>query len=99
MASQDEKQQKMFSMIELWKASGESQQAFCKGQGMAYSGFHYWLKRYRAVQVNDKPSDFVKLNFPVRDGGSPVAELVMPDGRLLRFYQGVDASLLRALLI
>ncbi len=88
----------MFSTIELWKSSGESQQAFCKAQGLAYSGFHYWLKRYRAVRFNDEHSDFIKVNLPKTDMGSPVAELVMPDGRRLRLYQAVDASLLRSLL-
>lgn len=99
MASREEKQQEMFSMIELWKSSGESQQAFCKLQGLAYSGFHYWLKRYRAAESGTRPSDFIKVSHPITGNSSPFAELIMPDGRRLRLYQEVDVSLLRVLLV
>ena len=47
MTTKLEKQQAMFSMIETWKSSGQSQQAFCKAQSQAYSVFHYWYKKYR----------------------------------------------------
>lgn len=89
----------MFSMIESWKASGESQHAFCKARGMAYSGFHYWMKKYREETSIPSSADFIKVNLPESHSHLPVAELVMPDGKLLRFYQAVDASLLRALLV
>ncbi len=85
-------------MIESWKASGESQHAFCKTRGMAYSGFHYWMKKYRQETSTASSEDFIKVNLPETHRHFPVAELVMADGKLLRFYQWVDASLLRALL-
>ncbi|MEO8474492.1 MAG: hypothetical protein ABI477_19980 [Chryseolinea sp.] len=99
MPSREEKRKEMFSMIESWKASGESQHAFCKARGTVYSGFHYWMKKYREQMSTPSPSDFIKLNLPDTHKLLPVAELVMPDGKLLRFYQAVDASLLRALLV
>ena len=99
MATKSEKQQSMFSMIEMWKSSGQSQQEFCKAQGQAYSVFHYWFKKYR--QVHDPArisSAFVPVQIQSAGLGSPVAELIFPDGKRLNFYQTVEVSILRALL-
>lgn len=98
MTTNAEKRQKMFSMIETWQDSGESQQMFCKSQGMAYSAFHYWYKKYRAVHNTNEPPDFVAVQIKRPLSSSPVAELVLPDGRRLNFYQAVEASFLRTLL-
>lgn len=39
-------QQLMFSLIEIWKGSGQSQINFCKEKNIAYHRFHYWFKKY-----------------------------------------------------
>ena len=98
MATKLEKRQAMFSMIETWKNSGQSQQEFCKAQSQVYSVFHYWYKKYRQEQGPAPTSGFVPVHIqPVRSG-SPVAELIFPDGKRLNFYQAVEVSFLRALL-
>lgn len=99
MTTRSEKQQAMFSMIESWKSSGQSQQDFCKTQGLAYCVFHYWYNKYREEQTTNHTSPaFVPVHIqPVRSG-SPVAELIFPDGRRINFYQAVEVSFLRALL-
>ena len=99
MATQSEKQQAMFSIIESWKSSGQGQQEFCKAHGQAYSVFHYWYKKYRE-EKDPLPasSAFVSLQVqPVRLG-SPVVEVVFMDGKRINFYQAVEVSFLRALL-
>ena len=55
--------EKMFLMIEGWKKSGQSQQAYCKGQGIRYHIFHYWYKIYRDEQQTrvSTESSFVQL--------------------------------------
>ena len=98
MATKSEKEQVMFSMIETWKNSGQSQQVFCKTQGLAYCVFHYWYKKYRAVKQSGISSPFVAVHFQNTASGSPLVELVLPDGRRLSFYQWVEASYLRTLL-
>lgn len=98
MTTKSEKMQAMFSMIESWKDSGQSQQDFCKAQGLAYSGFHYWYKKYRQGQDANTSSSFVPVHFQPSVSGSPLAELILPDGRRLNFYQSVDASFLRTLI-
>jgi hypothetical protein len=90
----------MFSLIEIWKGSGKTQQEFCKEKDIAYSKFHYWLKKYTGHgSTPDASSGFmaitVKNRTSVRDGG---LEVIYPDGRRLIFHQDVDPSFLRALL-
>lgn len=92
--------QLMFSLIEIWKGSGKTQQEFCKEKDIAYSKFHYWLKKYNLHgSTPDNSSGFmavtVKNRTSVRSGG---LELVYPDGRRLIFHHDVDPSFLRALL-
>lgn len=97
MATKAEKEQMMFSMIEEWKGSGQNQHEFCKTKGLAYSGFHYWYKKFREGQAQGAASPFVPVH--IRKGtGSPLAELILPDGKRLSFYQAVDAAFLRTLL-
>jgi len=98
MTAKEEKQQAMFSVIDSWKSSGQSQHEFCKAKGIAYSGFHYWYKKYRGVQNVDNPSPFIAVQFQNTPSRLPVAELILPDGRRLNFYQSVEASFLRTLL-
>ena len=93
-------QQLMFSIIQVWKESGKTQLEFCKEKDIAYSKFHYWLKKYNAQGVPSKESPAfmavtVKKQPVVRSG---TLELVYPDGRRLIFHQDVDPSFVRALL-
>lgn len=89
------------SMIENWKASGQSQQLFCKENQIVYSNFHYWFKKYKSQQEGGSDELFlpvqIKKALPL-PSGSVVMELVLGDGRRLNFYQTVDTSYLRALL-
>jgi len=99
MTAKLEKQQSMFSMIESWKASGESQQEFCKAQGQIYSVFHYWYKKYRQEHDPAPASDaFIPLHVQPGRLGSPAVEVIFPDGKRINFYQTIEVSVLRALL-
>lgn len=98
MATLTEKQETMFSIIESWRDSGQSQQAFCKAQGIAYSGFHYWYKKYRKAHEPEARSGFVPVQLQGEVSGLPVAALVLPDGRRMNFYHRLEASFLRTLL-
>ena len=90
-----------FSMIERWKASGQSQQLFCQENQIAYSNFHYWFKKYKAQQEGSSEGLFLPVQIKKRlpsPSESIVMELVLSDGRRLNFYQALDACYLRALL-
>ena len=96
------RQLKMFSMIESWKAIGENQHLFCKEQGIVYSNFHYWYKKYKDQHGQGSNGDVflpVKIRKPETPSSrSLVMELILENGARLNFYQQVDASYLRSLL-
>ena len=98
MTTKSEKQQAMFTMIESWRISGRSQQDFCKTENLAYCVFHYWYKKYRGLEAVTTSPAFVPVHIQSVQSGSPVAELIFPDGRRVNFYQSVEASFLRTLL-
>ena len=98
MTTKSEKQQAMFSKIESWKNSGQSQQDFCKAENLVYSVFHYWYKKYRGQEATSISPAFVPVHIKSMQSGSPMAELIFPDGRRVNFYQSIDASFLRTLL-
>lgn len=100
MARRSKKQEEMFSLIAGWQASGESQQVYCKKVGLAYSAFHYWLKRYKYInkEQNDTGNNFLPIKITTHSQTRPVACLIFPDGRCLNFYVTPEASFLKELL-
>lgn len=96
-----------FSLVKGWQGSDLSQKAFCDQQGIAYSSFCYWCKKYRSqpVQPAGEPiPGFIPITINAaqpeagRAPGSAIAELILPDGRRMNFYSGIDAMFLRTLL-
>lgn len=86
-------------MIDSWIASGQTKKDFCESQGIAKATFQYWHRKYRLDnEANNEKDGFVPIKIAPASSGSPVVELVFPDGKRVNFYQHVDASLLRSLL-
>ncbi len=95
--------QLMFSLIETWQASGQSQRTFCLEKDLAYSKFHYWHKKYVQYQSRSSAEEpFVAVTVKRSRALEPLPgramELVFPDGRRLIFNQSVEAGFLKALL-
>lgn len=89
----------MFSHIDQWKNSNQSQKSYCSEHGIAYHVFHYYFKRYREVHAErkqDMPS-FVKLQLDHSDVMAH-AELILPDGKRLVFHEPVSSAFLKALI-
>jgi len=42
--------EEMYPLIEEWKSSGLTKQAFCEQRGIVKSVFFYWCKKYREDQ-------------------------------------------------
>ena len=69
-----QRQEKMFSFIEQWQHSNLPQHTFCKEQGLTYTTFYYWLKRYRtqqeviggfmAMRVTSSKENFIEVRYP-----------------------------------
>jgi len=93
----------MFSLIEIWQSSGQSQKSFCQEKELAYSKFHYWHKKYLEYQTPSSSGEpfvsvTVKKSRALETLPVGVLELVFPDGRRLIFNQAVEAGFLKALL-
>jgi hypothetical protein len=93
----------MFSLIEIWQSSGQSQRTFCQEKDLAYSKFHYWYKKYLEYRSPSTSEDSfvavrVKKANTLESVPAGVLELVLPDGRRLIFNQAVEAGFLKTLL-
>lgn len=93
-------QQKMFEGIRRWQQSGLKQKAWCEQNGVPYSSFHYWYKRYRNGEpVADKNSSEGFVQLMVNTNRSGIwCELELAGAKKLVFHQSVSAEFLRALI-
>ncbi len=99
MPSNPEVRQQMFQMIEQWKQSGLSQNAFCQQQSIRFHKFYYWYKCYR--RVNDIPDEnnrgFVRLKIEKPQVASSV-EVHFPGGVHVFFHEPVSSNYLKTLI-
>ena len=54
------RRQEMFSFVEQWQQSGESQRSWCEMHGVQYAKFQYWVRKHRDAHTDDT-STFVDL--------------------------------------
>lgn len=90
-------------LIQSWQTSDLTQKQFCAEHSIAYSAFHYWFKKFRKPEATPEGVGFASVKVTGRraateGNGVVVAELVMPDGRRVNFFQGIDLQFLRDLL-
>lgn len=93
----------MFSLIEVWKKSGQSRKAFCQEKDLALSKFQYWYKKYQQSHQPVDVEPFMSVTVRSKPSGTKAVapgsmEILWPDGRRLIFHQEVEVSFLRALL-
>jgi hypothetical protein len=55
------RREKMFALVEKWKATGKSQKQFSVDHGIKYSTFLYWTKKYRQSTANNPNNGFLPL--------------------------------------
>ena len=81
--SSETREQYWQTQIEAWRASGQSQQAFCRANDLNYPRFGYWLRKFRrqgATGTRRAPG-FVPVMAAPGDGG---LSLHLPNGIELR---------------
>jgi hypothetical protein len=88
-------------LIQSWQASELTQKQFCAQYSIAYSAFHYWFKKFRKTLPEVNPG-FAPVKMAASkssgNGGQVLIELVLPDGKRVNFFQGIDVQFLRDLL-
>jgi hypothetical protein len=51
----------MFSLVEQWQHSGESQRYWCDLHGLHLAKFQYWVRKFRATHATATDSSFIEL--------------------------------------
>ena len=77
-------------LIDRWKASGQSVAAFCNAQRVSEATFYAWRKRLAArarCQTLSAPA-FA----PVRVVPDPTAEVILPNGLIVRVPAATDPA-------
>lgn len=99
MRSDPEVRQQMFELIEHWKQSGISQNAFCEQQSIRFHKFYYWYKCYRKENdISDENNQgFVKLKIENPSVASSV-EIHFPGGVRVLFHEPVNSNYLKTLI-
>jgi hypothetical protein len=99
MRNNPEVRQQMFQIIEQWKQSGLSQNAFCEQQSIRFHKFYYWYKCYRQQDdvCEDNRPGFVKLKIEKPAVASSV-EIHFPGGVRVLFHQPVSSNYLKAVI-
>ncbi len=99
-------QAEMFSHIENCKQTGQTQKAYCKQNGLAYSTFHYWVIKYRkevsGKQLTDRPAGFipVKVQSEPEVSGSDDNQLhfLYPNGIQVMCSERISSEVLKTLI-
>ena len=93
------------TLVREYKASGLTQAAFARREGLRYSTFAHWVLQSMKAEVAKRPIEFAQLRLPVVPAPMPSItaeparlEVRLPDGTLLRGDNANDlAVLVRAL--
>lgn len=88
--------EEMFPIIEEWKSSGLTKQAFCEQRGIVKSVFFYWCKKYREDQ---SAGGFLPIKVssdkPHNTKGSHI-EIEYPNSVIVRLPANTPPGIIRA---
>jgi hypothetical protein len=77
-------------LIDCWKASGQSVAAFCATHHVSQATFYSWRKRLTSrARCTTPPAPAFA---PVRVVPDPTAEVVLPNGLIVRAPVGTDPA-------
>jgi hypothetical protein len=84
-SKREARRQEMFTFVEQWQRSGETQRSWCDMHGMHLAKFQYWVRKYRDTQTpQDHPTDFVDLVPPPREQIVTTLEIHFPSGAFVK---------------
>jgi hypothetical protein len=91
----------MLELVTQWQSSGISQNIFCKQEGLPYSVFQYWLKKFRKSS-GAATSEFIEmkvLEAATQTATNSEIEVIFPSGTKIIFKACPDVSFIRSLVI
>lgn len=91
----------MQELFSQWQSSGKSQNIFCKEQGLPYSVFQYWLKKFRKSS-GAVTSGFIEMKVSEQASQAETKgeiEVIFPSGAKVIFKSCPDVSFIRSLVI
>ena len=95
-----QRSEQMFSLIQEWESSQQSQKAFYTQRGIKPHIFWYWLRRYREQKHSPKRAAKGFIALEVKEGSKveALAEIIYSDGTRLVFKERVGLEFLQGLL-
>ena len=88
--------EEMKALIEDWRGSGQSQEAFSISKGVSPKTFGYWVRKQRKEATAS--GGFMAVSLPDRASGGVFVRLRHPGGIEISFEQEVSSGYLRSLL-
>lgn len=79
-------QVKMFGHVEAFKDSNQSQKAYCREHGIAYSTFQYWAKKYRKESIPNNGTNSSQGFIPIKVHQDPEVLVQGPVNQLHFLY-------------
>jgi transposase-like protein len=71
-------------LVQKFMKSGMSQTAFCEAHGLMCTTFSGWRQRMRSRKTPEAPVTFAEVELPAAASQGIDAEVIYPDGRILR---------------
>ena len=86
----------MFSLVQQWKASGQTKQTFCSEHTITAHTLSYWVTKYNQSKLAS-PGGFVAIDPGVSVHGEPLT-LTYPNGVQIRLSGVVNLPLISQLI-
>ncbi len=91
-----EKAQRMFALIDQWRASGQRRDEFCQQHQIKVSTFSYWVTRKNRAD-KESPGGFVRIETSGSSPSQDLVEIIYPNGVRLS-VAGTNRSLISQLI-
>jgi hypothetical protein len=96
-------QAEMFAHVEACSKNNQPQKLYCEQQGLAYSTFQYWAKKYREVTTEDESPEGAPGFIPLKVQLDPVhipgqLHFLFPNGIRVMCSESIHPEVLKALL-
>ena len=86
------------NILTRYHRSGKSKREFCDLEGISYATFGNWYRNKRSTPDKHFKKDFIQVRLEAGHAGEPVAELILGNGRILKFYSMPDAGFVKSVL-